>query len=263
MKRLAMSRRAWTGLTALAAAAASALAFAGLAQGAIINVSTTAQLQSAVSTAAAGDTIVLAGGNYAPTAPLDIKQNGLTLVGPTAAPAARVVGSNVVGPGGAPPDIFDIEAGAAATLRNLAITTADSSAGGAIAVLGTLTLENSDVEANSSLGVWGQPGSSLTVTNTTITGNLGGGIAIDGTASLFNDTIADNAGGIFNEGAIVNLTNVLVARNGSQPFSGDCPSFDGPVPTSIRSLASDGSCGVQLTSSNPRLGPPNHYGGPM
>src|SRR5262245_30930573 len=113
MRLLAVPRRRVTSAATGLVAAVGVLVFAGHARAGVIPVSTTAQLPSAVATANAGDQIVLSGGNYVPTAPLNIRVN-LTLTGPITAPAARVVGSAVVGPGGAPNEIFAVAGGVTA-----------------------------------------------------------------------------------------------------------------------------------------------------
>src|SRR5262245_38597652 len=106
-------------VVALLCVTVGSLVFASWAQAAIINVSTAPQLQAAFTSAAAGDTIVVAPGSYAPDAPMTVSVDNLTVVGSQTA-NTRINGSNITGPGGVPPDMFDVNANGF-TLKNLAL----------------------------------------------------------------------------------------------------------------------------------------------
>jgi hypothetical protein len=248
-------------------AVASAAAFlwparAGLA--ATVNVSTTEQLEAAVGAAAAGDTIVLAAGTYAPTSPLVVK-DGLTIQGPQvegplgSPPGAVISGAGIDGAG--TDDVFDVEPGATLTLSSVSVRLAASD-GLAIDDAGTLVLQASELSQNNSASaVLVEMGASLTATNTTIAGNLGVGLDVFGSASLVNVTVGDNKlGGIFNEdGSQISLTNTLVVRNGDgSTWSHDC---NASVDSSTSSFDDDGSCGTD-THGDVRVASLGLNGGP-
>ena len=115
--------------------------------------------------------------------------------------------------------------------------------GGAIENYGTLTLDRSLVtgngrpkayaEAQNSYvtnggGIWSSPGSSLTITDSTVSGNnatRGGGIYAYGTSVITNSTIGDNSvingvlygdglgGGLYLNSGTATLTNCTVSQN--------------------------------------------------
>src|SRR5262245_7844247 len=116
------------------------------ASAATITVSTTAQLQAAFTAAAAGDTIVVAPGSYAPDAPMTVSVDNLTVVGSQTA-NTRINGSNITGPGGVPPDMFDVNANGF-TLKNLALQQTANN-GTVLNVFGTgARMENSLIGGN-------------------------------------------------------------------------------------------------------------------
>src|SRR5262245_58581769 len=192
------------------------LASADVSRAADKFVTTTAELETAVAQANAGDVIHVAGGNYTPASSLDITVN-LTVVGPTNAPAARIVGSNVTRTD--PPDIFRVEPGVTATIANVALTTT-ANVGAAVSVMGTATLEGMQVSGNNGIAVWSQVGAVTTIRNSTISDNADAGVAADGVVSAFNSTITNNtlSGFANGSGGTVNLTNTIVFNNGA----GDC-----------------------------------------
>src|SRR5262245_32703620 len=107
------------------------LAYARLANATIIQVNNTAELQNVFgkndppaapacnaslppfACPVAGDTIMLAGANFAPTASLDVNINNLTIMGPSTSPAAQITGSAIARPSSLTgnPDIFAVAAG--------------------------------------------------------------------------------------------------------------------------------------------------------
>ncbi len=93
---------------------------------------------------------------------------------------------------------------------------------GEIVNQGTLTLTNSTVSGNSGVGIVNQ--GTLTLTNSTVSGNRGGGISSQGTLTLTNSTVSGNtssglAGGIFSQGTLT-LTNSTVSGNTSSGLGG-------------------------------------------
>jgi hypothetical protein len=215
-----------------------------------------ASLRAAVASADAGSgssTIELTGGVFLPTATLTISRD-VTIVGPSAAPGAKVAGSAVEP---FPSDLFLVDVHAKVTLWNVTLTAGGGDGSAAIDDYGSVDLESSTVAGNDGPGLLVQPGAAATVRDATLSDGLDFGIVDDGTASVVNSTVAFNKnGGIENRGTL-NLTNTIVAENTG---SGDC---EGRATTSDHSLDSDGSCGVGvLASTNPNLGRLMANGGP-
>jgi hypothetical protein len=233
------------------AAVAAAFLFAHAAPGRAdtIPVSSTADLQAAVIDATNGDTIVMAAGNYAPSAPLTITHSNLTIVGPQSGfPGVVITGTNDTA---GTQDLFDVGVGASLTLRNVSLRTVSTGATAAIVVDGSLDLENSDAQGNNNVVVRSNIGASVVVRNSTIALNTfsstAAAVDVQGDVKLFDDTIVGNDYGIAMDGGTAELVNTIVSGNAL----GDCPS--GGVTSSVRSLDTDGSCGVQITA-NPKLG---------
>jgi hypothetical protein len=247
-----------------ATAAAAALGVAWPAAAARIDVANSDQLEAAVRNAGAGDTIVLAAGNYAPESTLELKVD-VTITGPgtqgaRGGPAGAVIsGANIGSP--YPPDIVDVDPGVTVTLANLSFRLADVQAS-AIDDSGTLTLDDSELsQNNSNAALVVEDGASATVRDSTIGGNVGAGADVFGSATFVNATVADNrSAGVFNEpGSDVALTNTIVARNGDgTTYSSDCFSA---VDASTSSLDDDGSCGANI-EADAKLGPLTLNGGP-
>src|SRR5262249_62405237 len=153
-----------------------------------------------------------------------------------------------------------VNAGASLTLLNVAVRYARD-AGSAVDVEGSLDLESSDVSQNASAdAILVEQGASLTATNSTIGGNYGIGVLVDGDAKFVNDTITRNtATGIFDEDGTTSITNTIVARNGNGTrYSRDCFT---DVTSSSNSIDGDGSCKANITA-DPRLGLVTLNGGP-
>ena len=199
--------------------------------------------------------------------------------------ALTIVGSPAVGmtiDAGLTSRVVRIPVGGDATLRNLTLTAglAPSPAfGGGFLVEGNLTLDHSTVSGNVRGGIQGVSGSTVTVVNSTISGNTGsnGGSAVhtSGVLALVNATIAankDNDGSsvlVFNVAgsatpAILRLTNSIIADNTS-PGSGwpNCRALALVVRTG-RNLLPASDCGedADVIDADPKLGPLAANGGP-
>jgi hypothetical protein len=219
---------------------------------------TTAQLMADVSGASANQVINLAPGvTFSPTAPLDVKVSGMQIIGPHTGSGVVINGGLVVnssGSGLGTNDPFEIEAGASLTLSNVSIRQTGTGGSG-IDVLGSLDLENSDLQGNNNNAITSEQFSTVVIRNSTIAVNGNAGLDVIGDVQLFNDTVTGNThGGIFMDGGTAELTNTIVAGN----RGGDCP--NGVVTSSVTSLDKDGTCGVNLTG-NPNLGPIGFNGG--
>jgi|GEM_PF-6310361 len=253
----------------LAVAGASLSMLAGGASAATFNVSNTTQLEEAVSKAngnAQANTIVLAGGAYLPESTLAFTDTSgvQTVEGAAGSPSiegqnTKLEGSNVQP---FPSELILVSPGVSVTFKYVEISHAGGSVAPAISDAsktgtstgGTVTIENSLVSGNTGPGVLVEAGATATVRNSTLSNGLSAGLIDDGTASLFNATVAFNeTGGLENKGTL-NLTNTIVAEN----EGGDCT---GKATTSDHSLDSDGTCGVELSKENPKLGPLINDGG--
>jgi hypothetical protein len=230
-----------------------------------INVSTTAQLQAAVANGAAGDTITLAAGGYAPSEPLEITRD-MTIQGTTSAPGARIAGSAIAKDSAlrGAHDVLVVHPGVTVTIRNVAVEIVEDD-GAAIDVYGSLTLSDSQVSGSNGTGIWAAQGSKVAVDDTTISSN-DVGLQADGGSSttLLNVTLAANRFGISNgNGGRVDMTNTIVAGSGALGGS-DC-SYQIGSPTSpgssTNSLDDDGTCGANIRA-NPSLSLLTNNGGP-
>lgn len=95
--------------------------------------------------------------------------------------------------------------------------------------VGKAIVESSTIADNTGMGIWndsfGRAGAEVTVTNTTVSGNSGDGISTSddveafASATVVNSTVAFNGGhGVAqhaSNGAVLILTNTIVARNGA------------------------------------------------
>jgi hypothetical protein len=226
----------------------SAGACAGTAQAASYEADDGVALEAAVAHAdasSAPSTIVLTGGVFLPSLTLRIGGD-VTIVGPSSGRGARIDGGAVEP---FPSDLLLVEAHAKLTLWNVQLTTGGGGAfASALDDSGAVDVESSTIEGNDGPGLEVEPGGLATVRNSTLSDGSDFGLIDDGTASLFNSTIAFNTnGGIDNSDGVLNLTNTIVADN--SPFN--CTRH---ATTSDRSLDSDGSCGVgSLSNVNPLL----------
>jgi hypothetical protein len=134
--------------------------------------------------------------------------------------------------------------------------------GGGIYNEGTITIRETTMSGNS-FDAFSNPGSeaapgtvgNATVTNSTVSGNLGG-IGNGGTLALTNVTIAENTGVGLGAGTIGNVTmkNTIIGQNGV----GDCTPAPG-ITSLGHNLDSDGTCSLNgpgdMSNVDPRLGP--------
>jgi len=220
----------------------SAAACAGSARAASYDADDGAALEAAVAHAdasSAPSTIDLSGGVFVPSLTLHISGN-LTIVGPPSGRGARIDGGAVEP---FPSDLLLVEAHASLTLSNVQLTTGGGGAfAAAIDDFGAVDLESSTIEGNDGPGLEVESGGSATVRNSTLSDGSDFGLIDDGTASLFNSTIALNRnGGIDDSDGVLKLTNTIVADNDPSNCTKHATSSD-------HSLDSDGSCGVGALS---------------
>jgi hypothetical protein len=222
-------------------AVVSASLFLGLSTtaSATVVVSTTAQLQSAVSSAVGNETIVLTAGTYAPTAPLVVSVTGLTIQGPTSGATPAILSGGAVDQTTTDGDIIDISANASLTLANVSVRNTVTGATAGIDVAGSLDLESSDAQGNQVAPIFAD-GGSVVIRNSTLADNNFGNsvpaISDQGIVKLFNDTIAYNDYGMANVSGTAQLVNTLIVKN----IHADCTAH---VTTADASIDSAGTCG--------------------
>ncbi|MFI5455435.1 MAG: beta strand repeat-containing protein [Isosphaerales bacterium] len=126
--------------------------------------------------------------------------------------------------------VFTVNAGVTASISGLTISNGTSLSGGGVDNAGTLTLTSDTLSANVATndggGVYNAPGATLTLTSDTLSANAtfssfhladqGGGLANYGTATLTNDTFANNSapngGGIDNAGTATLINDTIVGN---------------------------------------------------
>jgi hypothetical protein len=223
-------------------------------------------LREAIITAADGDMIRFAPAIAGQTIELStgaiVVDKPLTIEGP--------VPKGITVSGGFRSRVFNIDE--PATLRNLTIVNGRADDGGGIRATVGFTLENSLVANNEgTIGPGGidSEGSNLVVINSTVTGNIGGGIGLSGSATIRNVTITGNSGGGLLLGtAGVILRNSIIANNtndGSTPPRSNCYATGQPNVTFVGvNVSNDASCGTDpaLVVADPKLGPLAANGGP-
>ncbi len=142
--------------------------------------------------------------------------------------------------------VFKVNIGVTANIGNLTIANGNASSGGGIKNDGTLTVTNSTLSDNVG-GIGGGDGGggientgALTVTNSTFSGNsasgdyaVGGGIGSAGTLTVTNSTFSGNSAS-FDGGGIYNNSGPLTVTNStfsgnSAPFGGGIYNVYGPV----------------------------------
>jgi len=242
-------------LVAFAVAAVSLAVLAAGASAATFNVSNTAELEVAVSTAngnSQANTIVLASGSYVPKKTLALTDTSgvQTIEGPSGAPSVRGNSALVSGSSVEPTfdQLFIVNESVSATIKNLEIGASGGLGTSAIEDIGKLTIESTTLEGNIGSGVLVTDKGTLTARNSTVSEDSEFGVLVDGTASFFNSTIAFNTDGGIQTVGTLNLANTIVAENKG---SGDCV---GAATTSDHSLDSNGSCHVgTLSNTNPLL----------
>jgi multisubunit Na+/H+ antiporter MnhE subunit len=151
-----------------------------------------------------------------------------------------------------PSDFIDVDAGATVVFQDVTIANGGDSTSGTPSIndMGTLTLDDVSLDGNSGPAVQVQPSSVATLKDTTLAADSYEGIVDSGTVSLFNSTVAFNAGGIDDSQGVLNLTNSIVAEN---PSNGDCIGLATANGGTVNhSIDSDGTC-VGGKGSNPKL----------
>jgi hypothetical protein len=155
--------------------------------------------------------------------------------------------------------VFFVPEGVTAELRGFTVTGGwldqdpkSGRQGAGISNGGSLTVTNSTVSGNTASLGGGilNDGGTLTLANSTVSENtalLGGGISNQGTVTLANSTVSENGGGdgggIFNAGGTLTLTNSTVSGNdGADIFI-----YGASSATLINSLV-DGDCAGPITS---------------
>lgn len=197
-----------------------------------VNDGGTGSLRQAIldaNSAAGPDTIVFQAaviGTISLATPLPVVSDELEILGPGAA-VLTVSGSNAV-------RVFDIDAGATASISGLTVADGRGDDGGGIRNNGTLEVTNATLSHNSagsgSLDYGGGifNAGTLTLANSTLSNNSaggrGGGVANSGTASITGSTFLDNiafqGGGISNEGNAVIIVNSTLSNNSSTLHGG-------------------------------------------
>ena len=178
-----------------------------------------------------------------------------------------------------------IENGGILTLVDSNVTGNLAALGGGVYTTGQATLERVTLDANRAVsvrtfgvggGLYAAPGSTVAVTNSTISGNTaegagseGGGIYFGGSSlSLASTTVAANltdgkGGGIAFTPAIT-FTNTLVANNTAAGTPGNCSTVSGSI-NSSGSLESGSDCNLStpgnIQQADPLLGPLQDNGG--
>ncbi len=221
----------------------------------VVRVHDTPGLVAAVQQADSGgpSTIQLAVGVYAPTATLTLTRD-VTIRGPSG-PGEQLSGSAL--PEGT--DLFDVAGDSTATFVGVALDLVGyENQGSAINVepSGVADIENSTISGTGGPSLLVEDGGSATATNSSFSHGLEEGIVDQGTVSLTNVTVSGNLGmGIDDSGGSLALVNSIVA--GNHP---DCARA---ADSADVSLDDDGSCGVgALARTSPQLGQWMWNGGP-
>ncbi|HEV7936463.1 MAG TPA: choice-of-anchor Q domain-containing protein [Solirubrobacteraceae bacterium] len=232
----------------LATSAASAETF---------KVSTSKQLEEAVTKANANgvpNTIELTAGAYLPSKSLVFTNTGgvQTVAGPAgtvgvATPGVQVNGGSVTPVGGVSEhELFLVNEGVTVTLKHVVVTSGGESGGSpGIEDRGTLDIENATISGNLGTEIFVESGATANLTNSTLSDGHEFGLVDEGTASFLNVTVVHNAsGGVGGTGSgTVNLTNTIVGLNGA-------PQCGSNTITNDHSLASDASCGGEAQFQN-------------
>ncbi len=193
---------------------------------------TTCRLRTAISLAAAGDTIIfdssLSGGTIHLASNLTLASN--IIIDASALTSPITISGDSDNDGDNDVHIFTVNAGVTATLNDMILTKGKSSTfgGGAILNYGTLTVENSTVTANTATGHGGGGiinwNGTLTLTNSTISSNSatvdssGGGVRNTGVLNITNSTFSVNdsiagGGALYNSANTATITNTFFSGN--------------------------------------------------
>src|SRR6266849_291895 len=110
--------------------------------------------------------------------------------------------------------VFTVATGINISISGITITNGNGSSGGGISNSGTLTVSNSTISGNAYPGIFNS--GMLMVSNSTISGNTGG-ITNSGTMTVNNSTISGNTsgpgGGISNQGGTMTVNNSTISGN--------------------------------------------------
>lgn len=256
--------RATAALVALGSAL-GVFTFSATANATTFHVSSTAQLEEAVSKAngdASANTIELAGGvDYQPTKLLVFSDTSgtQTLTGPAGtltaeSPEARLEGGAVKKvTGTSETELVAVKSKVTLDLDHVILTGGGRESSPAVQDLGTLNVEDSTIAANVTSGVAVRSGSTATLTNSTVAEGASVGLTDEGTLTLVNDTVTRNGssgiGGT--SGGKLNLTNTMVAENAKHVSAPECASLT--FSTSDHDLASDETCHAELKNQKPKL----------
>ena len=174
------------------------------------------------------------------------------------------------------------ESGSTTTLMNSTISQneADTCGGGAMSSRGAVTLVNSTISGNNAL-FWGgaiRNQGALTLINSTISGNVGGtegGIIYNesrGTLTVSHSTItgnmlpADARDGTIHGGGGITVVSSIIGNESSRNCSTSRPYLPFSTTSLGHNLDSDGTCGltasVDISNIDPLLGPLQDNGGP-
>ncbi len=179
-----------------------------------------------------GDTIVFSGAGASGTIMLN-SANGTLAIKQSVTITGTGAGVLTISGGGAV-TVFTINSGVTVSISGLTIADGNGTSGSGILNNGTLNINNSafsnnvaSVTTSSGGGIDNGSGSTLTVSNSTFSGNYagsGGGILNFGTMTVSNSTFNNNSsisgGGIFNSGGTSNVINSTIAGNTSSNYGG-------------------------------------------
>jgi hypothetical protein len=223
-----------------------------------------AAITTANTNADPSNTIILADGRYAPTAPLPAITKRLRITGdhanqqPTAGGGPRIDGTNQNPPDS---DLITVNSGVNVTLEGFLITTSSNNSFAVVRDNGTVTLWNVALSGNNGIQLAVSAGATATVNDSSINDGNSTGIATAGTLTLNNSTVANNfGGGISKTGGTLALNNTIVANN--NPAGLGTPDCDATATTQDHSMDSDGTCGVSFPSASPNLVATTTNGGP-
>jgi HYR domain len=238
------------------AAACLGLLAASPASAETFHVSTTKQLEEAVTKAngnGVANTIELTTGVYLPVKTMIFTNTSgvQTLAGPAGETGKATSGAKLEGTAVAPvtgvseKELITVNKGVTVTLKHVVVTSGGEAGIAGIVDLGTLNVENATISGNIGTQIQVESGATANLTNSTLSDGLEFGLVDNGTANLLNVTVAHNASsGIGGTGSgTLSLTNTIVGLNGS-------PQCGSNTITNDHSLISDESCGGEAAFKN-------------
>ena len=256
-------RRCRHAVSLTVAAACLGLLAASSASAATFHVSTTKQLEEAVTEANANteaNTIELTAGTtattYQPSKTLIFTNTHgtQTLAGPAgktgeATPGVTISGNDVKEvPEVSEKELITVKTGVTVTLKHVVVTGGGEGANAGIEDAGTLNVENATISGNIGTQIQVASGATANLTNSTLSDGHAFGLGnTEGTARFLNVTVVHNAsGGVGGNAGTLSLTNTIVALNGPTAT----PQCSGNTITNDHSLASDASCGGEAAFQN-------------